>query len=173
MSSLLQFIPRHRPTAVTPSRNGMAAKGHAPLRERATRAWQKERPRRVAQLVRRARLSLELRKKIKEVLGEDLPMRIITDPQDRPVAIIEEFRFTLSEQHDGEYKGLILIDTCPRCEAETGYTINTIADLGQLIEGFGITIRSSCTECIGLTDDDLKLTASPHCNNRRRITRTG
>jgi hypothetical protein len=128
----------------------MAAKGYAPLRERAARAWQKERPRRVAQLMRRARLSLELRNKIKEVLGEDLSVRIMTDPQDRPVAIIEEFRFTLSEQQEGKYKGIMLIDTCPRCEAETGYTINTIADLGQLIEGFEITIRSSCTECIGL-----------------------
>ena len=149
----------------------MVAKGHVPLRERAARAWQKERPRRIAQLVKRANLSLELRKKIEEVLGEDLPTRIIPDSQDRPVATIDEFRFTLSEQHEEKYKSLMLIDTCPRCEAETGYVINTIADLGQLIEGFGMTIRSSCTECIGLTDDDLKLTASPHYKNRRRITR--
>lgn len=135
----------------------MSEKGQVPLKERAARAWQKERPKRVALLLRRAGLSLELRKKIKEVLGKGLPTRIVTDPQGRPVATIEEFQFTLSERREGGNRSLMLIDSCYRCGAETGHVIDTIADLGQLIEGFGMMKTSSCTECIGLTDDDLVL----------------
>ena len=50
----------------------------------------------------------------------------------------------------------MLLDVCSRCEAETGLIIDSLADLGQLFEGLGTKISLGCTECIGLTDDELK-----------------
>lgn len=134
----------------------MSNQGYGTLRKRAARAWLKERPKRVAQLLKRAELMIELRKKLEEVLGDDLPIKIETDLRDRPIATIEELRFTLTNHRQKNQKRLILIDVCHRCEAETGMIIDSLADLGQLFEGFGMTIRLGCTECIGLTDDELK-----------------
>ncbi len=134
----------------------MRNQGYVPLRERAVRAWRKERPKRIARLLKRADLMLELRKKSEEVLGDGLPIKIITDLRDRPVATIEELRFTLTNHRDKNRRSLMLLDTCPRCEAETGLIINSLADLGQLFEGLGTRINLGCTECIGLTDEDLK-----------------
>src|SRR5215216_5354209 len=114
----------------------MSDKGHVTLRERAARAWKKERPKRVAHLLRRASQRRELRDKLKEVFGDDIPIAITTDLQERPVATIEGLRFTFADQaRGGRRKSLMLIDNCPRCEAETGVIIGTLADLGQLIEG--------------------------------------
>lgn len=135
----------------------MSGKGYVTLRERAERAWKKERPKRVAHLLKRANRTQELREKIEEVFGEGIPAAITTDLQDRPVAAIEGFRFTLPDEgREGSPKSLVLIDNCPRCEAETGFVIDTLAELGQLIEGLMRLGRSSCSECLGLTDEDLK-----------------
>jgi hypothetical protein len=135
----------------------MRDKGYVTLKERAARAWKKERPKRVAHLLRRVNRAQELLEKLKEVFGEDIPVAITTDLQDRPVATIEGFRFALADQvREGCPKSLVLIDNCPRCEAETGFVIDTLADLGQLFEGLTRMGRSSCSECLGLTDDDLK-----------------
>lgn len=140
----------------------MSDKGHVTLRERAERAWKKERPKRVAHLLKRADRTQELREKLKQVFGEDIPTTITNDLQDRPVATIEGFRFTLADQgRDGCPKSLALIDNCPRCDAETGFVIDTLAELGQLFEGLMRLGRSSCSECLGLTDEDLKLTTLP------------
>lgn len=138
----------------------MSGKGYVTLRERAARAWKKERPKRVAHLLGRASRTQELREKLKEVFGEGIPTTITTDLQDRPVATIEGFRFTLADQgREGCPKSLVLIENCPRCDAETGYVIDTLAELGQLFEGLMRMGRSSCSECLGLTDEDLKLPA--------------
>lgn len=109
------------------------SKSKIPLKERAKLAWQEERPKRVAELLERLNLAFELRKKLEEVLGDDLPINILTELQDRPVATVEEFRFTLTPSYTTSPKSLILIDSCPRCAAETGFVINTLADLGQFI----------------------------------------
>ena len=137
-------------------RNRKESNSKTPLKERAKRAWREERPKRVAELLERINLAFELREKLEEVLGDDLPIKILTELQDRPVATVEELRFTLANPYARNLKSLMLIDSCPRCAAETGFIINTLADLGQLFEGFGTTINIGCTECIGLTDDDLK-----------------
>lgn len=138
----------------------MSDKGYVTLRERAERAWKKERPRRVAHLLSRASRTQELREKLKEIFGEGIPTTITTDLQNRPVATIEGFRFTLADPgREGSPKSLALIDNCPRCDAETGYVIDTLAELGQLFEGLMRMGRSSCSECLGLTDEDLKLPA--------------
>jgi len=121
------------------------------------RAWRKERPKRVAQLLKRADLVLGLRKKLEEVLGDGLPITIVTDLRDRPIATIEELHFTLTSHHGKNRKRLMLLDVCSRCEAETGLIINSLADLGQLFEGLGTKISLGCTECVGLRDDELKL----------------
>jgi hypothetical protein len=134
----------------------MINQGNVTLRERAICAWRKERPKRLAQLLRRADLTLELRKKLEEVLGDGLPIKIMLDLRDHPVAIIEDLRFTLTKHREKRRRGIMLLDVCPRCGTETGMTINTLADLGQLFEGFGAVIHLGCTECIGLTDDELK-----------------
>jgi hypothetical protein len=129
---------------------------HVPLRERAVRAWQKERPTRIAQLLKRADLALDLRKKLEGLVGDDLPIIIVSDLRGRPIAMVEELRFTLTNYHGTRRRRLMLLDVCPRCEAETGLIINSLADLGQLFEGMGTKISLGCTECIGLTDDELK-----------------
>lgn len=134
----------------------MSKQGYGTLRKRAVRAWRKERPKRVAQLLKRTDLMLELRKKFEEVLGDDLPIKIVADVRDRPIAMIEELRFTLTNHCKKSRKKLMLLDTCSRCEAETGLIIDSLADLGQLFEGLGTKISLGCTECIGLTDDELK-----------------
>lgn len=100
---------------------------------------------------------LELRKKLEEVLGDGLPIKIITDLRDRPIATVEELSFTLIKHRGKNQKRLMLLDTCPRCAAETGLIIDSLADLGQLFEGLGMKISLGCSECIGLTDDELKL----------------
>ena len=135
----------------------MSKQGYGTLRKRAVRAWQKERPKRIAQLLKRADLMLELRKKLEEVLGDGLPIKIATDLRDRPIATIEELRFTLANYPEKNRKGLMLLDVCPRCEAETALLIDSLADLGQLFEGLGTKINLGCSECLGLTDDELKL----------------
>jgi hypothetical protein len=134
----------------------MNKQGYVSLRERAVHAWQEERPKRVALLRRRINLTLELRQKLEEVLGDDLPIRITTDLQDRPIAMIEEVRFTLTNHRKKSRKQLMLLDVCSRCEAETGLIIDSLADLGQLYESLGMKISLGCTECIGLTKDELK-----------------
>lgn len=134
----------------------MSDQGYITLRKRAVRAWRKERPKRIAQLLKRADLMLELRKKVEEVLGDDLPIKIETDLRDRPIATIEELRFTFANHRERNRKRLMLIDSCHRCQAETGLIIHSLADLGQLFEGLGTKISFGCTECIGLTDDELK-----------------
>ena len=134
----------------------MSNQGYGTLRKRAMCAWRKERPKRAAQLLKRANLRLELRKNLEDVLGDDLPVKIATDLRGRPIAMIEELRFTLTNHCEKSRKKLMLLDTCSRCEAETGLTINSLADLGQLFEGLGTKISLGCTECIGLTDDELK-----------------
>jgi hypothetical protein len=140
----------------------MSDKGYVPLRERAAQAWKKERPKRVAHLLRRASRTQELREKVKEVFGEGIPTTITTDLHDRPVATIEGFRFTFVDRFPGRrHKSLMLIDNCPRCDAETGFVIDTLTELGQLLEGLTRLGRSSCSECLGLTDEDLKLTTLP------------
>jgi len=101
-------------------------------------------------------LKLELRKKLEEVLGDNLPVKIATDLQDRPIAIVEELRFTLTNHCKKNQKKLMLLDVCSRCEAETGFIIDSLADLGQLYEGLEMKVSSGCTECIGLTNDELK-----------------
>ena len=135
----------------------MSKQGYGTLRKRAVRAWRKERPKRIAQLLKRADLMFELRKKLEEVLGDNLPIKIITDLRDRPIATIEELSFTLTKHPGTNQKRLMLLDTCPRCAAETGLIIDSLADLGQLFEGLGMKISLGCSECIGLTDDELKL----------------
>lgn len=137
----------------------MSKKGYVPLRERAIRAWKEERPSRAAQLRKRVNLTLELREKLEEVLGVGLTMKIVTDLQDRPIAMIEELRFTLTNHLVDCPKDLVLIGICSRCEAETAFIIKTLADLGQLFECFGMSENLGCTECIGLTNDDLKPSA--------------
>lgn len=151
----------------------MSDKGHVTLKERAERAWKEERPKRVAHLLRRASRTQELREKLKEVFGEGIPATITTGLQDRPVATIEGFRFTLADQgREGSPESLVLIDNCPRCDAETGFVIDTLAELGQLIEGLMRLGRSSCSECLGLTDEDLKLLTLPNYESSdRRIKR--
>ena len=134
----------------------MNKQGYVSLRERAVRAWQEERPKRVALLRRRINLTLELRKKLEEVLGDDLPVRIATDLQDRPIAIIEEVRFTLTNHCKKSRKQLMLLDVCSHCAAETGLVIDSLADLGQLFEGLETKISLGCSECLGLTKDELK-----------------
>lgn len=134
----------------------MNKQGYVSLRERAVRAWQEERPKRVALLRRRVNLMRELRKKLEEVLGDDLPVKIATDLRDRPIAVIEELRFTLTNHCKKNRKQLMLLDACCRCEAETGLIIDSLADLGQLFEGLGTKISLGCTECIGLTEHELK-----------------
>lgn len=135
----------------------MNKQGYVSLRERAVRAWQEERPHRVVLLRRRVNLTLELRKKLEEVLGDGLPVKIATDLRDRPIAIVEELRFTLTNHCKKGRKKLMLLDACCRCEAETGLIIDSLADLGQLYEGSGMKVSLGCTECIGLTSDELKL----------------
>lgn len=149
----------------------MSDKGYVTLRERAARAWKKERPKRVAHLLTRASRTQELREKLEEVFGEGIPTTITTDLQDRPVATIEGFRFTLADQgREGIPKSLVLIDNCPRCEAETGVVIDTLAELGQLFEGLMRLGRSSCSECLGLTDEDLKLPTLPRHKDKDKHT---
>lgn len=133
----------------------MNKQGYVSLRERAVRAWQEERPNRVALLRRRVNLMRELRKKLEEVVGDDLPVKIAIDLRDRPIAIIEDLRFTLTNHCKKSRKKLMLLEACPRCEAETGLIIDSLADLGQLFEGLGTKINLGCTECIGLTEDEL------------------
>jgi hypothetical protein len=137
--------------------DGMSHRRCGTLRKRAVRAWRKERSKRVAQLLKRADLTLELRKKLEEVLGDGLPIKIVTDVRNRPIAMIEELRFTLTHHREKNRRSLMLLDACLRCESETGLIIDSLANLGQLFEGFGGTINLGCTECIGLTDDELKL----------------
>jgi hypothetical protein len=134
----------------------MNKQSYVSLRVRAVRAWREERPKRIALLRRRVNLTLELRKKLEEVLGDDLPVQLATDLQDRPIAIIEDLRFTLTSNCKKSRKQLMLLDACSRCEAETGLIIDSLADLGQLYEGLGTKISLGCTECIALTDDELK-----------------
>jgi len=150
----------------------MSGKGYVTLRERAARAWKKERPKHVAHLLRRASRTQELREKLKEVFGEGIPATITTDLQDRPVATVEEFRFTLADEgREGSPKSLVLIDNCPRCEAETGFVIDTLAELGQLFEGLMRLGRLNCSECLGLTDEDLKLPALPRHESKDKRTK--
>lgn len=130
----------------------MSNQGYSTLRKRAVRAWRKERPKRKARLLKRSDLMLELRGKLEEVLGDDLPIEIVTDLLDRPIATIEELRFTLSKYCDENRKQLILLDTCPHCNAETAVTINSLADLGQLFAGMGRVTILGCTKCLDLTD---------------------
>lgn len=145
----------------------MSDKGYVTLKERAERAWKKERPKRVAHLLRRAERTQELREKLREMCGEDVPATITTDLQERPVATIEGFRFTLADEgRECRPKSLVLIDNCPRCEAETGFVIDTLAELGQLLEGVMRLGRSSCSECLGLTDEDLKPSGLPDYRSR-------
>ncbi len=134
----------------------MSNRGYVTLRERAVRAWRRERPKRVAQLLKRASLMLELREKLEEVLGDDLRIKLATDLRDRPIATIEQLRFTLTEDCEKSRKKLMLLNVCSRCEAETGLIIDSLADLGQLLEGLRTKISLGCTECLGLTDDELK-----------------
>lgn len=135
----------------------MSNRGYVTLRERAVDAWRSERPKRVAQLLKRAGLMLELREKLEEVLGDNLPIKVATDLRDRPIATIEQLRFTLTEDCEKNQKKLLLLDACSRCEAETGLVIDSLADLGQVFEGLETKISLGCTECIGLTDDELRL----------------
>lgn len=133
----------------------MGNQRHVTLRERAVRAWRKERPKRIAKLSQRVGMTLELRKKVEEMLGDDLSIKIATDLRGRQVATVEELRFILTNHCEKSRRSLMLLDACPRCDAETGLIINSLADLGQLFEGFGRMISLGCTECIGLTDDEL------------------
>jgi hypothetical protein len=149
----------------------MNDQGYVPLRERALRAWGEERQNRIAQLTKRANLTLELHKKIETVLGSGLPIKIITDLQDRPIATIEEIRFTLDDRCAKSRKRLMLLDVCSRCAAETGLIIDSLADLGQLFEGLGMKISLGCTECIGITDEELKpptVTKSTRVRTKRK-----
>lgn len=144
----------------------MSNQGRFTLRQRALRAWRKERPKRVAQLLKRAELAMELRKKLEEMFGGDLLMEIMTDFRGRPVAMIEGLSFTLTNRHEKDRKRLMLLDACTRCEAEAGLVINSLADLGQLFEGLGTKISLGCTECIGLTDEELPPSI---CAKRTRV----
>jgi hypothetical protein len=133
----------------------MSKQGYIPLKERAVHAWQEERSKRAAQLLKRINLTFELRQKLERLFGDDLPIKVVTDLQDRPIAMIEDLRFTLETHGKKNQQNLMLMDTCPRCLAETGTPINTLADLGQLLERFGTALNLGCSECVGLTDDDL------------------
>jgi hypothetical protein len=152
----------------------MSNRGYITLRERAVRAWRQERPRRVAQLLKRAGLMLELREKLEEVLGDDLPIKLATDLRDRPIATIEQLRFTLIEDFENRRKNLMLLDACSRCEAETGLVIDSLANLGQLFEALETKVSLGCTECIGLTDDELRhpvLIKSTRAQSKRSMKR--
>lgn len=134
----------------------MDDRGYVPLRIRAVCAWREERQKRIAQLLKRAALILELREKLEEAFGSDLPIHITTDLMDRPIATVEELRFTLTNHYEQSLRRLMLLDTCPRCEAERGEVINGLADLGQLFEGLGEKIYLGCSECLGISDEELK-----------------
>ncbi|MDQ3818855.1 MAG: hypothetical protein M3362_14440 [Acidobacteriota bacterium] len=134
----------------------MSTQWYGKLRERAVRAWRKERPERIARLLKQTALAHELREKLEEMFGNDLPIKTATDLLGRPIGTIEDLRFTLAEHSNRSRKCLMLLDVCSRCEAETGVVIDSLADLGQLFEGLEAKIGLGCTECVGLTDDDLK-----------------
>lgn len=131
------------------------------LRERALRAWEEERPNRVARLMKRAHQMRELSTKLKEVLGSDLPIRVVIDIKDRPVAEIENFRFALTTIGEENQKRLLLIEPCPRCGTETALLIDILADLGQLFDRCGDTLYLGCSECVALTNEDIDASAFP------------
>ena len=99
---------------------------------------------------------IELRKKLEEVLGDDLPIEIGTDLRGRPIAMVEDLRFTLTSHPEENQKSLMLLDICHRCHAETGSIIDSLADLGQLFEAFETVISLGCSVCIGLKAAELK-----------------
>lgn len=129
---------------------------YVPLRERALRAWRKDRPKRIAQLRRRIAVAISLREELEKVFGDSLPINVITDLHNRPVAIIEELRFTFIDFRGESEKNIALINVCPRCEAEVGFAIGNLAELGQLLESFDTSKNLGCSECIGLSDSELK-----------------
>ena len=127
------------------------------LRERAIQAWHKVRPNYAARLMKQADRMLELRKKLEEVLGSNLPIRIVPNLGDRPVAEIDDLRFALTTIGEDGQKRLVLIDPCPRCGSETVLVIDALADLGKLFDRFGATLYLGCSECVGFEDDELCL----------------
>jgi hypothetical protein len=152
----------------------MSNGGRVTLKQRAVRAWRKERPKRIAQLTKRAQSALELCNKLEEVLGDGLPINIAADLRGRPVATVEGLRFSLTDMCEKSGKKLLLLDVCTRCETETGLIINSLADLGQLFEGLGPQISLGCTKCIGLADEDLPpkfVMNRPKGKTRRNVRR--
>jgi hypothetical protein len=147
----------------------MSNRSYVPLRERALRAWNEDRPKRAAKLLRRINQTSELRRKLEKILGHNLPIEVVIDLQDRPIAVIENLRFTLTTHGKKHQKSLILMDSCPRCSAETGTPIDNLADLGQLLEHFGTHLNLGCSACVGLTENELK-PSKPSESNRRKFS---
>jgi len=125
------------------------------LKDRAERAWQEERPKCAVRISKRAHQINELRRKIEDILGSDIYINIQVESNERPVAVIENLRFVLVSCGHRNRKRLMLVYPCTRCLAEAGSTIDSLAELGQLLDYFATVGSSSCSECIGLTDNDL------------------
>jgi len=126
------------------------------LKDRAERAWQEERPKCAVRISKRAHQINELRRKIEDILGSDIYINIQVESNKRPVAVIDNLRFVLVSREHKRRKSLMLIYPCTRCLAEAGSIINSLAELGQLLHYFAAVGYSSCSECIGLTDSELK-----------------
>lgn len=89
------------------------------------------------------------------MLGSGLPINVVTDLQNRPIAIIEDLRFTFADFGRESRGNISLIHVCPRCEAEVGFAVGNLAELGQLLDSFDTSKNLGCSECIGLTDSEL------------------
>jgi hypothetical protein len=120
-------------------------RGTFSLREKAFLAWERERPmREAARLEKRARQIAALRKKLKEMFGEEYEIKVGIDANKTVIATVEDLRFT-AITYAYELLSISLVERCPRCGKEIPIGIvSDLADVGEAIEEFEAGLRHEC-----------------------------
>lgn len=117
-----------------------------PVREKAARAWEHERPmREAARLEKRARQIAALRGKLRSIFGAEYAIQIGINADGKLIATVEDLQFTVSS-YSPELFSIYLVEICPRCDKELPIGIvSDLADVGQVLEEFATGLTHECS----------------------------
>jgi hypothetical protein len=123
----------------------MSRKVGLTLREKATLAWQHERPmREAARLEKRAKQLAAVREKLRAIFGTEYEIKVGIDAEQKVIATVEDLRF-LAITYSYGLISISLVERCIRCGEDLPIApVSDLADVGEALEAFESGIRHEC-----------------------------
>lgn len=115
------------------------------LREKATLAWEHERPmREAARLEKRAKQLAAVREKLRAIFGSEYEIKVGLDANEKVIAAVEDLQF-MAITYSHELISISLVERCPRCGKDLPIaTVSDLADVGEALERFEVNSNHEC-----------------------------